>query len=205
MVAQRAVKQESRSPSPVSVGATVRALRLRMGYSLDRLAARAGVSKGALVALEHGSANPTLATLVGLADALDVSVSSLLGQVSTPVVQVATLTVAPRLWTSQAGSWAGLLLTTDPPSPTEIWRWLLQPGDAYTSGPHPSGITESVSVLSGHLLLGVAEAVHRLPAGATATYQADVAHSYTTAGNRPCQLLMTVHLIPSTQLTRVHP
>src|ERR1700691_4842512 len=59
------------------VAAAVRRLRHGRGLSADQLAARAGVSKGALVALEHASANPNLATLVRLADGLGVSVSAL--------------------------------------------------------------------------------------------------------------------------------
>lgn len=194
----------SSSPTPSSVGVTIKQLRQRRGDSLDRLAARAGVSKGALVALERGGTNPTLATLVRLADALDVSVSSLLGQVATPAVQVAKLAEAPQLWTSPAGSWARLMLTTEPPTPTEIWRWHLQPGDAYPSHPHPSGITESVSVLSGTLRLTVGNDQRTLGPGASAAYAANLEHGYTAISRRVCQLLMTVHLLPAAPTSRMH-
>lgn len=194
----------SESPSPSSVAATVKQLRQRRGDSLDRLAARAGVSKGALVALERGDTNPTLATLVRLADALDVSVSSLLEQTPSPAMQVANMANSPQLWTSPAGSWARLLLTTEPPTPTEIWRWHLQPGDTYPSHPHPSGITESVSVLSGTLRLSVGNVERTLGPGATAAYPANVEHTYTAISRRACQLLMSVHLLPATPTSRVH-
>src|SRR4051812_14571507 len=49
------------------VAHNVRAARGAAGLSLDALAARADVSKGALVALEGARGNPNLATLVRLA------------------------------------------------------------------------------------------------------------------------------------------
>ena len=62
------------------VARTVRALRRSRGLSADQLAARAGVSKGSLVALENAAGNPNLATLVRLADALGVPVTQLIGE-----------------------------------------------------------------------------------------------------------------------------
>ena len=60
-----------------AVPGTVRGLRHSRGLLADQLGNRAGVSKGALVALENATANPNLATLVRIADALGVSLSTL--------------------------------------------------------------------------------------------------------------------------------
>jgi transcriptional regulator with XRE-family HTH domain len=60
------------------VARNVRSARAAAGLSLDALAGRAEVSKGALVALEGARGNPNFATLVRLADALGRSVSSLM-------------------------------------------------------------------------------------------------------------------------------
>lgn len=61
-----------------TVARNVRTARTAAGLSLDGLATRADVSKGALVALEGARGNPNLTTLVRLADALGRSVSSLM-------------------------------------------------------------------------------------------------------------------------------
>ena len=42
-----------------AVARTLQALRADRGWSLDQLAARSGVSKGVLVALEQGRSTPT--------------------------------------------------------------------------------------------------------------------------------------------------
>src|SRR3712207_5303523 len=94
-----------------AVASNVRSARVSAGLSLDALAARAEVSKGALVAVEGARGNPNLTTLVRLADALGRSVSSLMEDArQEPVVVVDAEHVAP-LWTGPSGGTARLLLT----------------------------------------------------------------------------------------------
>src|SRR5260370_6464081 len=59
-----------------AVARTLQALRADRGWSLDQLAARSGVSKGVLVALEQGRSNPNLATLARIGDAFGVPVTA---------------------------------------------------------------------------------------------------------------------------------
>jgi transcriptional regulator with XRE-family HTH domain len=181
-----------------NVAGNVRAARAAAGLSLDALAARADVSKGALVALEGARGNPNLATLVRLADALGRSVSSLMepaGVEADAVVVVDAATIAP-LWTGPSGGTARLLLTNPRPSPVEVWRWRLHPGERHDSHAHQAGVTETLTIVRGQMLLIVGDREHPLHAGATTVFSSDVAHAYVGAGRGPCELLMTVHLPP---------
>ncbi|SDE05336.1 helix-turn-helix domain-containing protein [Glycomyces harbinensis] len=179
-----------------TVAHNVKAARTRAGLSLDELGRRAGVSKGALVALEKAQGNPNLTTLVRLADALGISVSALMeGGAQAPVRVVASDEVEP-LWTSERGGEARLMLTTAGPAPVEVWRWRLEPGDEYPSHPHQSGVRETVSVIGGRMVLVVDGAEYPLGAGHTATFAGDVEHAYRGAGTGTCTLVMTVHLPP---------
>ena len=176
------------------VAHNVRSARAAAGLSLDALAARAEVSKGALVALEGARGNPNFATLVRLADALGRSVSSLMEDArEEPVIVVDADDVAP-LWTGPSGGTARLLLTNPRPAPVEVWRWRLHPGERYDSHPHPSGVTETLTVVRGQMLLVLGDAERPLRAGATTAFAADVPHAYEGAGRGPCDLIMTVHL-----------
>jgi quercetin dioxygenase-like cupin family protein len=176
------------------VARNVRSARVAAGLSLDALAGRAEVSKGALVALEAARGNPNLTTLVRLADALGWSVSSLMEDAGEePVVVVDADEVAP-LWTGPSGGTARLLLTNPRPAPVEVWRWRLHPGERHDSHPHPAGVTEMLTVVRGQMLLVVGDTARPLRAGATTVFAADVPHSYEGAGRGPCELLMTVHL-----------
>ena len=177
-----------------TVARNVRAARAGAGLSLDALAARAEVSKGALVALEGARGNPNLTTLVRLADALGRSVSSLMEDApGEPVVIVDAGDVAP-LWTGPAGGTARLLLTNPRPAPVELWRWLLHPGERHESHAHPAGVTETLTVVRGQLLLVVGGTERPLRAGTTTVFAADAPHAYEGAGRGPCELIMTVHL-----------
>ncbi|OUC93781.1 helix-turn-helix domain-containing protein [Streptosporangium minutum] len=178
------------------VANNVRAARRRAGLSLEELGRRAQVSKGALVVLEKAQGNPNLATLVRLADTLGVSVSDLMqGPPEGRVRIVAAGAVAP-LWTGKQGSEARLMLTTPTPSPVEVWRWRLEPGEDYPSHPHQAGVVETISVTSGRMTLVVDGAEYAVEAGQTATFNGDVPHTYRGAGTETCHLIMSVHLPP---------
>src|SRR3954470_20712453 len=176
------------------VARNVRSARAAAGLSLDALAGRAEVSKGALVALEGARGNPNLTTLVRLADALGRYVSSLReDEREEPVAVVDADDVTP-LWTGPSGGTARLLLTNQRPAPVEVWRWQLQPGERHDSNAHQAGVTETLTIVRGQMLLGVGDAVHQLRVGQTTAFSAEVPHSYEGAGRGPCELLMTVHL-----------
>ena len=176
------------------VARNVRSARAAAGLSLDSLASRADVSKGALVALEGARGNPNLTTLVRIADALGRSVSSLMEDArQEPVVVVDAGGVAP-LWRGPHGGTARLLLTNARPAPVEVWRWRLHPGERHDSHAHGPGVTETLTVLRGQMLLVVGDTEHPLRAGATTAFAANVPHAYEGAGRGPCDLIMTVHL-----------
>ncbi|MFG7943481.1 helix-turn-helix domain-containing protein [Streptomyces cacaoi] len=174
----------------------VRAARVRAGLSLDELGRRAKVSKGALVGLEKAQGNPNFATLVRLADSLGVPVSALLEGGSAERVRVVGAEAVMPLWRGERGSEARLVLTTAGPAATEVWRWTLEPGEEYASHPHQAGVTETVSVTAGEMVLVVDGAEYPVGAGETATFDGDTAHAYRGAGSGTCHLIMTVHLPP---------
>ena len=177
------------------VARNVRSARAAAGLSLDALAGRADVSKGAVVALEGARGNPNLTTLVRVADALGRSVSSLMEDArEDPAVVVVDADEAAPLWTGPAGGTARLLLTNPRPAPVEVWRWRLHPGERYDSQAHPAGVTETLTVVRGQMLMAVGDTVRPLRAGATTMFAADVPHAYEGAGRGPCELIMTVHL-----------
>jgi len=179
-----------------ALGAVARAARLRRGVSLARLAEAAGVSKAALVGLEAGRGNPTLSTLAAVADALGVSISDLIEPGSSKIVEVVDSAEVEPLWRDDLGSSATLLFTTPGATPAEVWSWRLAPGAVYQSHPHPDGITESIVVASGTLLLTVGTQQVEVGTGCAATFDASEPHTYAAVGDTPTAFTMTVHLRP---------
>ncbi len=173
-------------------------LRREQQLSFDELAARSGVSKGMVVQIEQGRANPSITTLTKLAASLRVSVADLLREESgaRAAVRVIAATDAPALWRGPKGGSATLLVGSEGPDMVELWDWVLCPGEKYDSRPHPAGTVELLKVLDGTLLLEVAGASHRLAAGFCAAVRADRPHAYRCQGRVRTHFSMVVHEPP---------
>ena len=127
----------SESPSgPGAIGEavarTVRQSRTAHGWSLDQLAARSGVSKGVLVALEQGRGNPNLGTLIRISEALGVALTRLVQVEAEPVVRTFPPERHVDLWHGSAGGVGTLLGGSDPRPSIELWRWEIRPGPFQT-------------------------------------------------------------------------
>src|ERR1700759_5531188 len=86
-----------------AIARTMQALGSDRGWSLDQLAARSGVSKGVLVALEQGRSNPNLATLARIGDAFGGPVTRLVDVSGEPAVQISAPDSGRVLWRGPAG------------------------------------------------------------------------------------------------------
>jgi transcriptional regulator with XRE-family HTH domain len=169
-------------------------LRKGRQQSFDELAIRAGVSKGMLVQIEQGRANPSIATLCRLAAGLGVSVVDLIsmGEDDRSSVQVLGPDRARVLWVGPKGGSATLLVGSDGPDMLELWGWLLHPGERYEARAHSTGTLELVHVQAGTLALEVDGVVHVVSAGASAFARTDRPHAYACSGRVKTRFSMVV-------------
>ncbi|SEF15052.1 Helix-turn-helix [Streptomyces sp. Ag109_O5-10] len=179
-----------------SLARNVKHWRAVRGFTLDVLAARAGVSRGMLIQIEQARTNPSIGTVVKIGDALGVSITTLLDYEQGPKVQIVPVEKAVRLWHTEAGSFNRLLAGTEAPGPLEMWDWRLMPGESSPSEPHPSGTVEIVHVTAGELTLTVDGVDYRVPTGASASFEANSAHVYGNTGDVPMEMVMTVSVPP---------
>ncbi|MDO0928774.1 XRE family transcriptional regulator [Streptomyces sp. TG1A-8] len=179
-----------------SLARNVKRWRTERGFTLEALAARAGVSRGMLIQIEQARTNPSIGTVVKIGDALGVSITTLLDYERGPAVRVVPAERAVRLWHTEAGSYNRLLAGTEAPGPLEMWDWCLMPGEHSPSDPHPAGTAELVHVTRGELTLTVDGARHTVPAGASATFEADTPHAYGNEGEVPVEMVMAVSVPP---------
>jgi transcriptional regulator with XRE-family HTH domain len=175
-----------------AVAHTVRALRSSHGWSLDQFAARAGVSKGVLVALEQGRGNPSLGTLIRISEALGVALTRLVQVEEEPPVRLFPSDRHVVLWRGPAGGNGTLLAGSDPRPSVELWTWELRPGEPHDSDPHAPGTREVVYVQHGTLTLTVDGQSHHVTAGTAAVFSGDRPHSYTNDGDVPCHYILAV-------------
>lgn len=166
---------------PPRVGDTLAALRQAQALSLDELSRMAGVSKSMLSQIERAQANPTVAVVWRLANALGVPIAELLGGAPTAPVAPA-ITLVPTQATPSLRSPEGLceLRILGPVEMAGQFEWYelrLQPGGMLDSQPHEPGTREHLTVASGSMELQVADVSQRLKTGETARYPADCSHS----------------------------
>jgi transcriptional regulator with XRE-family HTH domain len=179
-----------------SLARNLKRWRQERGFTLDALAARAGVSRGMLIQIEQARTNPSVGTVVKVGDALGVSISTLLDFDREPQVRLVPPEQAVRLWSTEAGSHSTLLAGTEAPGPLELWHWRLMPGEGSASDPHPQGTTELVHVTAGELTLTADGADHLLPAGTSASFESHVPHAYRNDGTEPVEMTMAVAVPP---------
>jgi DNA-binding XRE family transcriptional regulator/quercetin dioxygenase-like cupin family protein len=170
----------------------LRAKRRDRRLSLDRLAALSDVSKGLLVQIENGEANPSIATLCKVAGALGVSVADLV-QVSEQHPAEVMPAGAPRLlWRGPKGGTATMLVGSAGPDMLELWTWELRPGERYDAPAHPEGTQELLHVTSGRLALAFGGVSYIIASGGSAVAHTDRPHAYACEGKTPTRFTMVV-------------
>jgi transcriptional regulator with XRE-family HTH domain len=170
---------------------TVRDARERKHWSLAALAARSGLSKGMLLQIEGARTNPSIGTLIQIANAFGVSV----WQLFTPpdaAIRVATSAQALTLWRSGKGGTARLLVGSASPQPVELWEWRLAPGDVYRADAHYATTVEAIHVRQGTLTLVVGKERVAVAAGSSVVARMDQPHQYRNDGRARVALTMVV-------------
>ncbi len=171
----------------------VKALRHERKLSLDGLAASTGLSKGTVVAIERGQANPSIGVLCRLAAAFSMSVPDLLEDASPVTPDEPIERTRPTvLWRSEGGTEARLDASTSGQTMFEIWSWIIAPGDIYTAGAHSRGTRELVSVSQGCLRVTVGSEAMLFHAGEAGRLVTDRPHSYAAEGDGPVSFTMAV-------------
>lgn len=173
----------------------ISALRGASNLTFDALAARAGVSKGALVQIEQGNSNPSISTLCRLAVALGVSVADLVAPPDevNSAVWLVEKNEARILWRGPNGGFAVLLAGTLGPDMLELWRWEMKPDEVWESSSHSRGTREIIHVTRGKLVLLVDDNKSIVAAGTSAIALTDRPHTYANQSNATVEFYMTVH------------
>jgi transcriptional regulator with XRE-family HTH domain len=189
---------EGRRPAPAydpaalraRVAATVRERRTAAGDSMAELAARAGIGKSTLHAIEAGDANPSIETLWALANALGLPFGELLDPTA-PEVRVVRADTAPEVASEQAGLRARLLATTRRGGRTELYTLDLDTGPPREAIGHVAGSVEHVLVIAGRLRVGPSRDPVELDPGDLVSFPGDVGHVYEplTPGTRALLLM----------------
>lgn len=104
---------------PAGVGARVRALRERAGWTQGDLSDRSGVRQNTISSIETGETpSPTGRTLGRIADALGVTVDALMGKVPTTSARAETITISQTVLRAMLEAWLDQWAATPDDAPT---------------------------------------------------------------------------------------
>jgi len=183
------------SVEPPRVGSTLAEQRQARGLSLDELSRLAGVSKSMLSQIERNQANPTVAVVWRLANALGVPLGTLLDgeRPALPAITTVAGHATPSLRSPDGKCELRILGPIDLAGQFEWYELTVQPGGQLESQAHEPGSREHLSVLgAGTLEVRSGSDVSRLHDNETARYAVDVPHAIVNAGEKTVQALLVV-------------
>lgn len=165
-----------------TTGSRLRQLRDARGVSLSELARLSGVGKGTISELENDRRGARLDTLFALTTALDAPLGA--------------------LWPDRAGgdgppvagaSVSAVLLDRRALGPglVEVYRATVSPG-RQDSAAHAAGVEETVTVISGRVVVGPADGGRELAEGESLRYPGDVPHRFEARGD-PAHVVLLMH------------
>ncbi len=172
-------------------------LRKTAGMTLEELAKKSDVSRSMLSQIERGGANPTIATLFNLSQALGLELTELIGDDSQPknFIEHIKSKDVPHFNDSNAGCFLKILSPPEAAGQVEWYELTINHGGSLISQPHKRGAVEHLTVISGTLEVRTANLVKAIKAGEIARYNADVAHSITyvnNTNNKPATAILVV-------------
>ena len=188
--------EKPKDDADIRVGRRVRALRLERNLSLAELAAKAGVSIGALSQIERGLSSLRVKVIWPLAAALDIEPSALITDGKDAgndlycvradkrrQLPVKSDGVAKALLSPPGATLTGLLVTVEADGGT---------AEAYAHIGHEFGY-----VLSGEVELVVDSTKYVLKTGDSFAFKSTLLHAFRNPGTEPCQILWVNTTKPS--------
>src|SRR4051812_43950126 len=183
------------SVEPPRVGNTLAELRQLRALSLDELSRLAGVSKSMLSQIERNQANPTVAVVWRLANALGVPLGQLLDGERPALPSITTVAghATPSLRSPDGKCELRILGPIELAGQFEWYELTVQPGGRLESEAHEPGSREHLTVLGdGSLEVRSGADVSTLQANETARYVVDVPHAISNPGTSVVRALMVV-------------
>ncbi len=178
----------------MALGDTIRRMRTARGLTLADLAKRSGVSVSMLSRIERGEKNPTVPLACRIAEALETTLSHLVGEQPRHDVIVIPRAERPVVVDPVSRFERHILSPTFPSRGIEFLLNVIPAGAS--SGefpPHRPGVEEYLAVAQGILEARLAGRPYRLGPGDALYFAADVAHQFTNVGRGPCTYYLVIN------------
>jgi transcriptional regulator with XRE-family HTH domain len=162
-----------------NLGRNISELRQSRGLSQQQIARLADIPRATWANLESGAANPTLAVLVSVAQALQVRLEELIE----PPRRSGRLYPVSALPVRKRGDVTVRKLLPETIAGLEIERMELPPGGATSGIPHPPGTREYLTCERGQVELSAGGERWALSPGDVVVFKGDQKHGYRNPGS----------------------
>lgn len=178
-------------PTKISptIGPRLRHIRLEKGFTVETLAAAAGLDKGFLSRLERGTKRPSVETVLRLSAALEVPVGLLFGEQTTDETVRVSRAAGRSRSVEDPGAYSFELLT---PKGSMMEAFLFHVGAEPTGKGQQHDGEEMFLVLSGTVEMRTPDRSYVLEAGDSAYFPGHLRHQMRRIGPEPATAVIAV-------------
>lgn len=177
----------------LNLAENIRQLREARGLTQEQASQLSSVPRPTWATLESGSSNPTLAVLVKIASALQVSIEELIG----PPRQVGRVYRREELHARRRSGVSVRRLLPEKLAGLEIERMELPAGTHLRGVPHTPGTREYLTCERGSVTLSAGGETFELGPGDVVVFRGDQKHAYHNPGSRDAVAYSVVALAPA--------
>jgi len=181
----------------IKLGDRLSSLRKRKKMTFDELSAKSGVSKSILSQIERDLSNPTVTTIVRIAEALDEKLSDFFLKIEVEDKNSIESSKETPSITSKDGLCKLNILGAG-----ETVNWLqwyileMKPKGILDSGSHGPKTFENLTVIEGHIEVTCGESTEKLSKGDTFRFQSNREHTLKNILKQKAQVLMVNYIDP---------
>jgi transcriptional regulator with XRE-family HTH domain len=184
-------KPKEQTPEAL-ISRRVREERSKRGWTLVQLAERARVSRAMISKIERAESSPTAALLARLADAMQLSITSLMSERPAARPALRRVQDQPHWRDPSTGYVRRLVSPAGDDGDTEVVAIELPVGVAVSFDADNLRTDEQVVLLEGQLRLEVGESIVDLAPGDCARIAVDQRHAFCNVGNAPARYLVVM-------------
>ena len=181
----------------LNIGSRLGDLRKRKQMTLDQLSSKSGVSKSILSQIERNISNPTVSTMMRIADALEETLSGFFMNIdegkSSPIE---TSKETPNISSKDGLCELSILGAGETVSWLQWYVLTMKPKGQLPSRSHGSNTFENITVISGEVVVHLKKQSETLKAGDTFRFPTNQEHTLINKSKTISKVLMVNYIDP---------
>jgi len=181
----------------LNIGSRLGDLRKRKQMTLDQLSSKSGVSKSILSQIERNISNPTVSTMMRIADALEETLSGFFMNIdegkSSPIE---TSKETPNISSKDGLCELSILGAGETVSWLQWYVLTMKPKGKLPSKSHGSNTFENITVISGEVVVHLKKQSETLKAGDTFRFPTNQEHTLINKSKTISKVLMVNYIDP---------